>query len=178
MNLVHREGESAPEDEPSPHSTSDPNARRRLPSPSTEHIIWQGTEITLTWESGPALPRLPVRQVSGVCLTGAGQIVLVSERGRDWTLPGGHPEAGETPERTLAREVAEEACAEVLAYALLGWQRVDDPRGAPYLQLRYVARVRLLDFQPEYETRCRRVVSPQEFLSTLSWGGSGTAAAC
>ena len=138
----------------------------------TENIVWQGTEITLTWESGVTPPGLPVRQVSGVCFTKAGEIVLVSEDGRDWALPGGHPEAGETPYETLAREVLEEACTEVLACTLLGWQRVDDPREGPYLQLRYVARVRPLNFQPEYEMRCRTTVSPQDFLSTLSWGGS------
>lgn len=143
----------------------------------SENILWQGTRVTLTWEADAAPPGLPVRQVSGVCFTEAGKIVLVSEDGRGWTLPGGHPEADETPHETLAREVLEEACAEVLACTYLGWQRVDDPREPPYLQLRYVARVRPLDFQPEYEMRRRTTVSSQDFLSTLSWGESRIAAA-
>ena len=142
----------------------------------SENIVWQGTGITLTWKAGATPPGWPVRQVSGVCFTEAGEIVLVSEDGRSWTLPGGHPEAGETPYETLAREVMEEACAEVVAHSLLGWQRIDDPREPPYLQLRYAARVRLQEFRPTHERRRRRVVSPQDFLCALSWGRSPIAA--
>ena len=143
----------------------------------TDHALWRGLEILHTWEAGSALPAgLPVRQVSGVCFAGAGEVVLVSEDGHAWTLPGGRPEGHETPQQTLAREVLEEACAEVLACTLLGWQRVDDPREPPYLQLRYAARVRLNDFQPEHETLHRRLVSRQDFLSVLSWGQSPIAA--
>ena len=143
----------------------------------TEHVVWRGLEILHTWKAGIALPAgLPVRQVSGVCFTQAGEVVLVSEDGHAWTLPGGRPEASETPEQTLAREVLEEVCAEVLACTLLGWQRVDDPREPPYLQLRYAARVRLNGFRPRHETLYRRLVSRREVLSVLSWGRSPIAA--
>ncbi len=153
----------------------------------TDHVLWQGLEILHTWETGTAPPAgLPVRQVSGVCFTetsftganftGAGAVVLVSTDGHAWTLPGGHPEGAEMPEQTLAREVLEEACAEVLACTLIGWQRVDDPREPPYLQLRYAARVRPDDFLPRHETLHRRLVSRQEVLSILSWGQSPIAA--
>ncbi|WP_424949567.1 NUDIX hydrolase [Deinococcus sp.] len=143
----------------------------------SSRVVWQGEEVVHAWESGTALPAgLPIRQVSGVCWTDEGQVVLVSEDGLAWNLPGGHPEGNETPQQTLAREVLEEACAEVLTCHLLGWQRVQDPRELPYLQLRYVARIRLLDFRPEYETLHRRMVLPQEFLNVLSWGHSPIAA--
>ena len=62
------------------------------------------------------------------------------------------------------------------AHFLLGWQRIDDPREPPYLQLRYAARVRLQEFRPTHEIRRRRVVSPQDFLCALSWGRSPIAA--
>ena len=142
-----------------------------------DRVPWQGLEILHTWEAGTALPAgLPVRQVSGVCFTETGEVVLVSENGHAWTLPGGRSEGVETPERTLAREVLEEACAEVLVCTLIGWQRVDDPREPPYLQLRYAAWVRLNDFWPRHETLHRRLVSRQEVLSALSWGHSPIAA--
>ncbi|MGY2893117.1 NUDIX hydrolase [Deinococcus sp. UYEF24] len=143
----------------------------------THNTVWQGVKLLHTWQPSTELSTsFPVRQISSVCFSGPGEIVLVSETGNEWNLPGGHPEAGETPTETLTREVAEEACAEVLACRLIGWQRVDDPREPAYLQLRYVVQVHLHDFQPVHEIRHRRLVSPQDFLSTLSWGRSPIAA--
>ena len=143
----------------------------------TETIVWNKRAIRTKWTRGTEVPNgLEVRQVSGVCFIPVGEIVLVSETGNEWNLPGGHPEAGETPPETLTREVTEEACAEVLACRLIGWQRVDDPREPAYLQLRYVVQVRLREFRPAHEVRHRRLVSPHDFLSTLSWGHSPIAA--
>ena len=70
----------------------------------------------------------------------------------------------------------QEAYAEVLACTLLGWQRVDDTREPPYLQLRYTARVRLNGFLPQHGTRYRRLVSQQNVPGVLSWGHSSIAA--
>ncbi|WP_407570682.1 NUDIX hydrolase [Deinococcus altitudinis] len=142
-----------------------------------ERVLWQGVEVERTWAAGTSLSTgLPVLQVSGIWLNEGGEIVLVSEPGGEWNLPGGHPQGREIPEKTLTRELAEEACAEMLTCRLLGWQRVDDPREPPYVQLRYVAQGQLREFQPAHEIRHRRLVSPQDFLSALSWGRSPIAA--
>lgn len=144
----------------------------------SDTVRWDGRDLSVQWEPGERLvPVEPVRQVSGVCFTASGQVVLVSENGQHWTLPGGHPEGQESPRQTLAREVAEEACAEVQRARMIGWQRVSDPYEAPYLQLRYAARVRLKDFRPQHEIRHRRLVDPGDVLTVLGWGYAATAQA-
>lgn len=126
----------------------------------TEHQRQNGHAITLTWLPAAALMSTDlVTQVYGLCLDRDQRLVLVSQDGESWTLPGGRPESGEPPEATLAREVREEACAHVSSQRYLGAQRIDDPtQPEPYYQLRYLARVTLKPFDPQYEMRFRQVV--------------------
>ncbi len=78
------------------------------------------------------------------------------------------------------REVAEEACARVLACVYLACQHVADPRnpdGVPsYYQTRWWARVALEAWQPCHEMTGRRLVTPDEVLATLFWPGHQIAA--
>lgn len=100
-----------------------------------------------------------VTQVYGLCLDSRRQLLLVSQDGNFWTLPGGRPEPGETYEGTLKREVREEACARVTTHRYLGAQRVTDPSiGATYYQLRYLVRITLDPFAPQHEVHHRQLV--------------------
>jgi ADP-ribose pyrophosphatase YjhB (NUDIX family) len=79
--------------------------------------------------------------------TGDGMIVLVTGEEETWSLPGGHPEPGETIEQAFVREVREEACAIVEHLVYPGAQQVDDPAASSgptrYYHTRFWARVRL-----------------------------------
>lgn len=146
-----------------------------------ERTTWEERRLTVTWEPGHLPPREQVTQASGICFVADGRILLVSQDGDHWALPGGHPEPGEAPEQALIREVWEEASARVERFAYLGAQRVDDPEApAPphvYYQLRYVAWVRLEPFDPQHETRHRRLVAPDQLIATLGWDTTAIAEA-
>ncbi|BDP41243.1 hypothetical protein DAETH_12120 [Deinococcus aetherius] len=137
----------------------------------SEETTWEGRPARLTWLPGyRPRPHETVGQVGGLCFTADGHIVLVSRDGSEWSLPGGKPEGDETWEETLRREVAEEACAEVLACRLLGAQRVEGLTPQPYHQLRFWARVGLHPFAPVFETRHRRAIPTEEYAHVLPWG--------
>ena len=88
-----------------------------------------------------------VTQALGLCFTADGLVVLVTMDGRQWSLPGGTVEDGESVGQALVREVAEEACARVVRCQYLASQHVADPlnpNGRPsYYQSRWWARVDL-----------------------------------
>ncbi len=141
----------------------------------TEQIAWDGRTLAVTWLAPPFRPepRLTT-QVLGLCFAPDGRILLVTGDGAAWTLPGGHPEPGETFEAALERELREEGCARLVACEYLGCQRVEDPERpegpALYYQVRYWARIELYPFAPRFETVARQLVSPAAFLTTLAWG--------
>ncbi|MGH9198939.1 MAG: NUDIX hydrolase, partial [Acidimicrobiia bacterium] len=112
----------------------------------------------------------------GICFTKHTEIVLISTAGVEWNLPGGTIEEGENAQQALVREVLEEACARVTEHEYLGCQKIEDladPQGPRTIyQTRFWSRVEIDEFRPSFERKFRRLVSPEEFLSTLGWGTS------
>jgi 8-oxo-dGTP pyrophosphatase MutT (NUDIX family) len=124
-------------------------------------------------------PEHLVTQSYGFCFTPEGAVVLVQADDGFWNLPGGQVEPGERPPDTLAREVAEEACARVTECEYLACQHVWDPQApdgrTSHYQTRWWARVELDPWQPHYETVQRRAVPPDRVLSSLSWRSTAIA---
>ena len=80
----------------------------------------------------------------------------------------------------LVREVMEEGCARVVESRYIGCQRVDDPdqpdRSLAPLPKPLLGPGRLLRWNPQHEIDERRLVRPEDFLLTLSWGSAPSAA--
>ena len=142
-----------------------------------EVITWQGATFSLEWvPSYTPVPDALVKQVSGLCFTEDGRIVLISRDGLEWGLPGGHPEPGEQWPETVQREVTEEACCTVLNTQYLGAQKVVDSTGQVTYQLRYWCLVNTNAFVENSEASQRELVPPNEFLRRLSYGHGRIAA--
>ena len=137
-----------------------------------------GKRYLVEWFPGARVPAgARVTQVSGICMTDDGQVVLVSSDGESWGLPGGHPEPGESVEETLSREVREEACFTVERSEYLGYQQCSpEAGGTPDFQLRYRCLVTVTEFSPKHETTHRKMVSLSDLLGELAWGSSPIAA--
>lgn len=147
---------------------------------TSERVEWEGRVTTVSWLAPPFRPeRRLTTQALGICFTADGRLVLVSSDGENWTLPGGHPEPGETLEIALERELREEACARLVSCEYIGCQRVDDPdrRDGPalYYQARFWVRAELYPFEASAETVDRRLVTPETFLDNLAWGEAAAA---
>lgn len=131
---------------------------------TTDHH-WQATWYAPT-ETPPGTPH----GSAGVCLVDD-QVVMVTEDGRRWQLPGGRPEPSEDWAATLRREVSEEACATVVGCRLLGFSRGVCLRGPEaglvLVRALWLADVRLNPWMPEYEMVHRILVPVEQVWDTL-----------
>ena len=71
-----------------------------------------------------SLPPLALITSASVFAFKDNQILLTNLHSRGWDIPGGHLEAGETPEETMRREVHEETGATLAAITLLGYSHL------------------------------------------------------
>jgi len=119
---------------------------------SVQEISDHGRRVTYTWFDPPFRPEPPhSTQAYGICFTGDGMIVL-----------GGGDFDGQRYLNLLGGGVEPDP---------------DHPTGPwRYYQSRFWARVELLRWDPQHEIDERRLVRPEDFLRTLSWGSAPTAA--
>jgi ADP-ribose pyrophosphatase YjhB (NUDIX family) len=147
---------------------------RRIAAGDGEEILHQpnGEDWTVSWYTPPMSPDGTPHGATGLCLTGDGKIVLISEDGERWDLPGGRPEGNETLEETLRREILEEACATVTEARLLGFCRgtfvAGSQAGRVIVRSLWRAEVELGPWKPRFETVHRRLVVAADLLDHLS----------
>ena len=126
----------------------------------------------MSWHPPPDPPDGIPHGAEGVCVTPTGDVVLISSDGSAWDLPAGRPEAGETWEDTLRREMLEEACATVVAARLLGFNRGEcvagHEQGRVLVRSTWRADVSLGPWDPRFEIPYRRVVAPAEAWANLA----------
>jgi ADP-ribose pyrophosphatase YjhB (NUDIX family) len=131
-----------------------------------------GQDWLVSWHPPPRAPPGTPHGAEGVCVTSAGDIVLISPDGKLWDLPAGRPEIGETWEDTLHREMLEEACATVVEATLLGFTRgvcIQGPeKGRVLVRSVWRAEVELGPWEPRFEIPHRRVVAAGDVLGHLA----------
>ena len=106
-----------------------------------------------------------------------GRVLLARHVERDWTIPGGHVEPGESPEEAVHRETIEEAAAVIRQPELVAVERIElldgdpDPRyPVPAFQVFFVATVVQLDtLVPNAECTESRLFSQQEARGLPGW---------
>lgn len=89
----------------------------------------------------------PIRQVYGACFDLDGNLLIFRQKDKPWNIPGGRPEAGETPRQTLIREVYEETTVHIGMNEMIGYQEVWEDGVFLYHQLRFAALIDRIDQQ-------------------------------
>ncbi|MDQ2787342.1 MAG: NUDIX domain-containing protein, partial [Chloroflexota bacterium] len=131
-----------------------------------------GEDWHVSWHPPPTPPEGTPHGSAGLCVTGDGEIVLISQDGERWDIPAGRPEGDETWEETLRREMLEEACATVGQARLLGFSRgaclAGPQAGRVIVRSFWRADVDLAPWEPQFEIAHRRIVPAAAVVSQLA----------
>ena len=139
----------------------------------TSYVVSANGETwSMTWHPAGDPPDGRPHGAAGVCVTQDGDVVLISGDGKQWDLPAGRPEDGETWEETLRREVDEEACVTVTSAQLIGYARgecTDGPyKGEVIVRSFWRADVIVNDWLPQFEIAHRLVAKPTELRRLIT----------
>lgn len=130
-----------------------------------------GQDWLVSWHQPPHPPPGIPHGAEGVCVTPAGEVVLISRDGRTWELPAGRPEPDETWEDTLRREVLEEACVTIRSAKLLGFARGEcvagHELGRILVRSAWRANVDVGRWRPHHEITHRRIVPAGEVMARI-----------
>lgn len=126
----------------------------------------------VTWYPADDEPEGQCHGAAGICLTADNKIVLITQDGTSWGLPGGRPEDGENWEDTMRREVKEEACVEVDKARLLGFSHGLCSRGHEegllLIRSLWLADAILLEWAPEPQILGRNLVPVDQVLARMA----------
>lgn len=126
---------------------------------------------------------LEVRQISAWIILER-KANIVSKDGIKWTIPGGHPEAGESLEMSLNREVFEESGIDIsnVSRELIGYhiiQKLDGEKVvSEYLQLRYLVQltadqINIEELKPvtNDEVKFTKFIEIEKIPEFVEWAG-------
>ena len=103
-------------------------------------FIYNGQKILANWYTVTAknrIPDLPWQQVYAIGnLNGRVPLITSMTCEKEFNLPGGRTEPGETIEQTIAREMIEECNMRVIEWQPLGYQHLIEPDGKQIFQFR------------------------------------------
>jgi 8-oxo-dGTP diphosphatase len=122
---------------------------------------------------------VPVSAAHCLAFDADSRVLLVRHVNRQWTIPGGRTEHGESPEQTMHREAMEEAAAVVEHLRVIATERIEllegepDPQfpfPSPMHQVFFVARVvSLAELTPNAETVESRLFPIDEARALPGW---------